>query len=148
MAKNDVSDPKIEAFKEYLTIAEERKPLVDEVARIKAELDAAEAKLGDDSRVRELVEVIGSDPMNLVPKRRATGKRDPNRARNVLAAAAQGMTMAELREATGEDTGYITSVLNRDNVKDHVTKEGDPFTYTFTGTVPEPVSEDTASDEQ
>lgn len=143
MAKNSTPD--------VATALQEYAAKYAELAPLKAERDAAEASFNevDERYTREiegfgtLVEIIGHDPMNVLPRRRATGKRDPNRRRNVLIALSQGGTMAELREATGEDHGYINSVMSADAVKGSIVKTGDAgsYHYQFTGVVPDEVTE-------
>lgn len=88
----------------------------------------------------------GSDPLSVLPPAtkpgRKTGPRDPNRRSNVVAALSTPRTLSELVSLTGEESSYITQVIQAAEKAGTLVKDGErgSFRYSIVAqdTTPDP----------
>ena len=142
------------ALVEYGTFAQTHADKFQAVKDAEAALDAAKAELAPVmDRARELVGILGSDMLGLLPNEpKVAGKRgprDPSKRAAVLAAM-QNRTISEIVAEVGRDdvtNAYVTGIVNSIRTADKDRKAKDKqitvdesegrgnFKYTFVGEV-------------
>jgi len=133
--------PDTQALMAYAEVADEFKSKAQEVAEAEASIQPLRDELETvRAKVADAVEKMGGvDPFNLLKSSRGAkrGPRDPNKRISVLKAMT-GKTVKEIVAESGQDRGYVQSVINSLKTKGELRTEGErPNTlYTFTGEVP------------
>lgn len=125
----------IAAYGEKVKALRAMQPAFDDLSEQFNALNAERDTLLSD--IQELVNTYlhGADPFGVVKASqrapRKSGPRDPNRRTSVIEAMSEPRTLGEITSATGEDTGFVTGVIQALAKTGNVKKSGERGSFKY-----------------